>query len=97
MTEIRLNGREMVDRVATHAYLKQKLALPEYYGNNLDALWDCLSTDFSLKKIVIIEPENIIENLGSYGELLLNVFNQVAEENIFIKVDIEWLDNSPML
>ena len=97
MTEIRLNGREMVDRVATHAYLKQKLALPEYYGNNLDALWDCLSTDFSLKKIVIIEPENIIENLGSYGEFLLNVFNQVAEENIFIKVDIEWLDNSPML
>ena len=26
-----------------HKLLKEKLGLPEYYGENWDALWDCLS------------------------------------------------------
>lgn len=26
-----------------HAYLKEVLEFPEYYGNNLDALYDCLT------------------------------------------------------
>ena len=27
---------------------KQKLQLPEYFGNNLDALWDCITGDIEL-------------------------------------------------
>lgn len=26
-----------------HRELREKLDLPSYYGNNLDALWDCLT------------------------------------------------------
>jgi len=89
MKEIRLNGAEMVDKAATHAYLKRKLTLPEYYGNNLDALWDCLSTDFAQKKIIIRKPEAMIENLGSYGEAIIKLFQQVAEENEYIEVHVE--------
>ena len=32
-----LDGRQMADRQGMHAELKEKLSLPEYYGNNLDA------------------------------------------------------------
>ena len=33
-----LDGKRMTDRAALHAELRQKLALPDYYGNNLDAV-----------------------------------------------------------
>ena len=89
MKIIRLDGAKMVDKAATHAYLKRKLTLPEHYGNNLDALWDCLSTDFAQKKIIIHKPEAIIENLGSYGEAIIKLFEEVAEDNRFIEVEIE--------
>ena len=89
MKEIRLNGAVMVKKAAAHAYLKRKLALPGYYGNNLDALWDCLSTDFSPKVITIRHPEAIIKNLGSYGEALIQVFLDAAAANEYIHVDIE--------
>lgn len=89
MRNIRLNGAVMADKAAAHAYLKRKLALPGYYGNNLDALWDCLSTDFSPKTITIRHPEAIVKNLGSYGETLIQLFRDAAAANEFIQVEIE--------
>ena len=89
MKEIRLNGAKMVDKATTHAYLKRKLALPDYYDENLDALWDCLSIDFSQKKIIINKSETIIENLGLYGRLIIKLFQEVVGENECIQVNIE--------
>ena len=88
MKEIRLNGSKMVDKASTHEYLKQKLELPEYYGNNLDALWDCLSTDFSPKKIILYNCDKLKKNLGSYGSTLILLLKDVAEENEYTGVDI---------
>ncbi len=89
MIEIQLNGSKMVDKETAHVYLKRKLSLPDYYGNNLDALWDLLSTDASPKKITIKKPEMIIVNLGKYGESLINTFREAAEENECLEVIIE--------
>jgi ribonuclease inhibitor len=90
MKEIRLNGNKMVDKASTHAYLKRKLLLPNHYGNNLDALWDCLSTDFSAKLIIIQNPEILIDNLSTYGKLIIKLFQEVARENKYIDLDIRW-------
>lgn len=89
MQEIRLNGDKMLDKATTHAYLKEKLTLPDHYGENLDALWDCLSTDLSLKKITIYKPAALIENLGTYGESIIEIFQEVANENQYTQVEIE--------
>jgi ribonuclease inhibitor len=89
MREIRLNGAKMIDKATTHAYLKEKLSLPDYYGNNLDALWDCLSTDFSPKRIIFYNLEKLIENMGSYGELIITLFQEVARENKYLVVKIK--------
>ena len=40
MNEIVLYGEEMKEN--PHEYIKEKLDLPDYYGENLDALYDCL-------------------------------------------------------
>lgn len=37
-----LDARRMRTKEEMHTYLKEALDLPEYYGKNLDALFDCL-------------------------------------------------------
>lgn len=41
MKIIELDGRKI--RKESHDYLKEELSLPDYYGKNLDALYDCLT------------------------------------------------------
>ena len=36
--KIYLDRARLKEKEEAHAYLKEKLHLPEYYGNNLDAL-----------------------------------------------------------
>ena len=37
-----LDGLQMSGRAAAHDHLKAQLKLPDYYGRNLDALYDLL-------------------------------------------------------
>ena len=40
--QIRLAPENFKTRETAHTYLKEILHLPDYYGRNLDALYDCL-------------------------------------------------------
>ena len=40
MKYISLDGNLFKDVAITHKILKEKLELPDYYGENLDALWE---------------------------------------------------------
>lgn len=86
MQNILLDGRAFVDKETAHTVLKEKLDLPEYYGRNLDALWDLLTTDFTSKMITIRHPQAIKENLGRYGQLLLHMFEEIQEHNEAITI-----------
>jgi ribonuclease inhibitor len=78
----------MTDKKTTHQYLKRKLKLPEYYGENLDALWDCLSVENKKTKIVIVNTEEITKNMGFYGESLLHLLMEVCSENQNLSVEL---------
>ena len=46
-----------------HGYLKEIFHLPDYYGCNMDALWDCLQCGFEEETRIILKnvsafPEN---------------------------------------
>ena len=43
MKNITIDCAEIPDKAALHQALAQALRFPEYYGNNLDALYDCLT------------------------------------------------------
>lgn len=89
MKEIRLNGAKMVDKAHAHTYLKRKLSLPEYYGENLDALWDCLTTEREERRIVISKPSLIQSHLGDYGERLISLLIEASEANASLETVVE--------
>lgn len=81
MDIILLNGKRMTDKEKAHKYIKRKLKFPDYYGENLDALWDELSTITRPMDIKLISKDELTENLGLYGEDLIQVFLDATEEN----------------
>ena len=86
MRTITINGREMTSRANAHTHLAERLAFPNYYGRNLDALHDCL-TEINEPTYIIFEHRNdALLSLGSYGAALLQVINISAEENSFLSI-----------
>jgi RNAse (barnase) inhibitor barstar len=67
-----------------HEYLKMIFGFPEYYGNNLDALYDCLG-DLNDTEIHIRH----IEDVDEFSFRVLRVIDEVAEEyeNIVVTYD----------
>ena len=76
-----LNGRRMDTREHAHAHLSRRLHLPDYYGNNLDALSDCLGEIAEPTRILLRNAACLREQLGGYGERMLAVFADAAERN----------------
>ena len=69
-----------------HGYLKELFDFPDYYGENLDALYDCLSELDDMEVIVINMDE-----IDDFSVDILSVFDEVAEEygNIVIRYEDE--------
>lgn len=73
---------------ALHNYLRSVLALPVYYGANLDALYDCLTELDAATELVVLAAIADEAHLGWYGEQLLQVLQDAAEENGALTVTI---------
>lgn len=65
-----------------HAELARGLEFPDFYGANLDALWDCLTGMIELP--VAIEWRAFAvsrEQMGPYADHLRDVFEEAAERD----------------
>lgn len=71
--DIFLDFAHISDTTELHKYLKRKLQLPDYYGNNLDALYDCLS-EKGIRCITAVHFPELKERIGDYADVLLQVF-----------------------
>lgn len=74
-----LEAEKMTTRKEAHEYLKEMLTFPDYYGKNLDALYDCL-TDL---KDVQVEFNHAGEELEkeNYFSKVYRTFLEAAEAN----------------
>lgn len=83
MKLITLDGNRLSDAAQVHDYLKESFNFPEYYGKNLDALYDCL-TDLDDVEITIILPEED----GAIFQKILRVFKAAKRENTSLHLNI---------
>ena len=81
MKRILLDGEKMNTKEEAHVYISKGLNFAQYYGKNLDALWDILSTYDVPIHIVFKNTEILKNNLEQYGNRLLKVFLEASEDN----------------
>lgn len=79
---ILLDANRMTIREEAHRYLAEQLGLPDYYGRNLDALYDCL-TDLEDTEIMIANHE---EAMDTYFEQIAEVLREAQEDNAGLTV-----------
>ena len=83
MKRITLDGNILADAAKVHDYLMEILEFPEYYGKNLDALYDCL-TDLEDVEITITSPDED----GAIFQRILRVFKTADRENETLYLNI---------
>ena len=76
MKKIILNGKLMENN--PHEYMKKSLNFPEYYGKNLDALFDCLSEIGEKTEITLIYSKKIKKTRKKYAILFKNLSHSFA-------------------
>ena len=81
-----LDGARIQNRAELHDALARELALPDWYGRNLDALFDCLTEPMEDTELVILHGEALREHLGFYANTLQIVLRRAAEENPGLRV-----------
>lgn len=81
-----LDGEKITDREKLHDILAAELELPDWYGRNLDALYDCLTDIREDTEIRILQNGDLERNLGRYKQLLIKVLQNAAEVNSFIQL-----------
>ena len=74
-----LDARMLGEKQQAHQYLKEIFRFPDYYGCNLDALYDCLSEQRDLH-IHLLHTDQA----GEYFEKVLSVFQDLDEGSLRI-------------
>ena len=78
---LNLDGTVLESKEELHNTVFYQLALPDYYGRNLDALWDVLSTWSVPLCIEVTHTELLKRHLADYADALLELLHDAAAEN----------------
>lgn len=92
METVRLDGTRLQNRAEAMELLGRALALPSWWGRNLDALYDCLTGLGWPVRLELARRDALEET--AFGRRLLRVLEDAAEEApglelVFIQSDIK--------
>ena len=79
-------GERWYGRCLTGKCEGYEISLPDYYGNNLDALYDVLTEQGEPWDIEIVFMNETEERLGAYLLTMKRMCEAVEEENPCVKV-----------
>ncbi len=85
--ELRLDSQLLDQKEALHKEITRQMQLPLYYGENLDALWDILTAWGNPLEIIIENCGQSLAQMGEYGEMVMQLFQEAEEENKNLSVD----------
>ena len=80
MKVVILDGSTAPTKEALHQHLARELHFPGWYGGNLDALFDCL-TSVSEEITLTLNETALTEALGPYAQRVVKVLARAAEKN----------------
>ena len=86
MREVTLDLTSFEEKISLHRYLKETLGFPFYYGANLDALYDELTSETNDLSVTVTLPKEPKGAMVGYLPRLCIVFEDVARENYHLKV-----------
>ena len=93
MKIVLLDGNEIGSKADVHALFAEKLAFPEWYGNNLDALPDMLTEPSEEIGIIAVNVEKLSKKLGKWWKSLTRVLEDAAEENENVRIVVDPFGN----
>ena len=79
MKEVTIDCSQIRTKDDLHRIFRETLAFPEWYGNNLDALHDCLTAISGTVRL--FDWETAQQNLGPYGAKATKVMTLAAFHN----------------
>ncbi len=70
-----------------HEYFREVFDLPDYYGRNMDALWDCLRCSFEEKTTIYLKnlhalPKELHPAIPAIQELFRDLEREEAEVTV---------------
>lgn len=86
METVILDGERMLNRRAAHDHLAEQLGLPDYYGRNLDGLYDLLTERDGPTRLVVRNRRTIESWLGAYGTALCQTLEDADRANPRLEV-----------
>ena len=84
-----IDGAAIETREQLHDALARQLSFPDYYGRNLDALFDCLTDLTEDAELRLVRRDELFAHLGVYADILQNVLRDACEENPHLRLITE--------
>ena len=82
MTYITINGSKILSEKDFHENLAKALGITDFYGKNLDALWDTLACNVERPVTLIWQSHKISkEKMGEGFDRILNVLIEVKNQD----------------
>ena len=76
-----IEGKKIASPEEFHDAIAAALDFPDYYGRNLDALWDCLTGWIDTPATIVWKDSAASKaRLGDFGERVVTLLHQAAAE-----------------
>lgn len=81
-----LNKKTVASSDDLYRCFREGFHFPEYFGNNLDALYDCLTESCDKRMVVISNRKYLEETLGPLFNGVCHVLSDAAKESPSLKI-----------